>query len=329
MNRFRITFQIIIALILLSQTFADSLKISGSNDDVDITVEISSDVVALAEKIDLNAHINAKNKIINPNLTTQSQAAALTSKRTDENTITGSIEPLINGEHKLPLTLKYQHPLGEDKELYIGEFPLKVSLTLTQQQQEALEKGDISPIISVVAQADEPEEAPYDFKIMIITAVILLLAIVAAILILRKKRKTVPEKKYVVLHTLAYNLLDNLKFMNLPQKGNIELYYRNLSNILRRYIELRFDLAAPDMTTEEFLEKTASFEPLDKVDKQQIEKFMRICDMVKFARYQPNSDFHADALNAVNDFVSSTEDYLCTVEQSVGDKFLTVLEEAE
>jgi hypothetical protein len=134
------------------------------------------------------------------------------------------------------------------------------------------------------------------------------------------------QKKYVVVHNIAYRLLDDLKFLNLPQKGSFKLFYSKLSNILRYYIEYRFSIQAPDMTTEEFLERIRYSDELGSVDKSGIEKFFQISDMVKFAKFEPSSEQAEEAMDLVRSFVSDTEDYLCVIEENVAAEFESILE---
>jgi hypothetical protein len=60
-----------------------------------------------------------------------------------------------------------------------------------------------------------------------------------------------------------------------------------LSEIVRVYLEERFGLRAPDQTTEEFLEGLRESLALDLRHKELLRDFMIQCDLVKFARGEP------------------------------------------
>ena len=60
-----------------------------------------------------------------------------------------------------------------------------------------------------------------------------------------------------------------------------------LSEIVRVYLEERFGLRAPDQTTEEFLEGLRESLALDLRHKELLRDFMFQCDLVKFARGEP------------------------------------------
>ena len=52
-------------------------------------------------------------------------------------------------------------------------------------------------------------------------------------------------------------------------------------------MENRFDLRAPEMTTDEFLATLRSSKSLSTTQKSLVRDFLSHCDMVKFAKYLP------------------------------------------
>jgi hypothetical protein len=60
-----------------------------------------------------------------------------------------------------------------------------------------------------------------------------------------------------------------------------------VSDTIRLYLEERFNFHAPERTTEEFLHELQATELLLPDQKQSLSEFLSICDMVKFARYEP------------------------------------------
>jgi hypothetical protein len=63
-----------------------------------------------------------------------------------------------------------------------------------------------------------------------------------------------------------------------------------LSEIVRVYLEERFGLRAPDRTTEEFLSGLQDSVALGQVHKRLLEDFLTQCDLVKFAKGDPDRD---------------------------------------
>ena len=60
-----------------------------------------------------------------------------------------------------------------------------------------------------------------------------------------------------------------------------------ISDTTRVYLEERFELHAPERTTEEFLEELQGSPVLTLDQKQTLGEFLAGCDLVKFARYEP------------------------------------------
>jgi len=91
-------------------------------------------------------------------------------------------------------------------------------------------------------------------------------------------------------HVIAYEALDALLKKDLIRQGKIKEYYIALSDIVRHYLENRFNLRAPEMTTEEFLIKARDNKDLSDGPKILLKDFMSHCDLVKFARYGPTGE---------------------------------------
>jgi len=109
--------------------------------------------------------------------------------------------------------------------------------------------------------------------------------------ILRKKYglfKTETESDLPLLppHVVAIMELDRIKSEKVWKKGKNKEYYTELSDILRKYIERRFQVNALEMTTDEIL-------VLFKRDKntqsvyQNLRQILQLADLVKFAKIEP------------------------------------------
>ncbi|MDP3042703.1 MAG: hypothetical protein Q8N62_08305 [Candidatus Omnitrophota bacterium] len=86
---------------------------------------------------------------------------------------------------------------------------------------------------------------------------------------------------------LAYEQLEKLKAKDLIRQGKIKEYYSEVSDIIRHYLENRFLLKAPEMTTEEFLFYVRDYSQLLSGHKTLLKEFLLACDLVKFAKYLP------------------------------------------
>ncbi|MBL7071389.1 MAG: hypothetical protein ISS26_04380 [Candidatus Omnitrophica bacterium] len=122
-----------------------------------------------------------------------------------------------------------------------------------------------------------------------------------------KKKKKEAIAKIRLPHEIAYEALEALKAKGLPLQGKIKEYYYELSLIARHYIEDRFDIKAPDMTTEEFLFDLKDSGSLSKAHKDILKEFLNLCDTVKFAKYGPTQKETEDSFNAAGKLVDETK----------------------
>lgn len=60
-----------------------------------------------------------------------------------------------------------------------------------------------------------------------------------------------------------------------------------VSDAVRLYLEERFGLRAPERTTDEFLNDLSRSSALTDLQKDSLKEFLSACDMVKFAKYEP------------------------------------------
>ena len=158
-------------------------------------------------------------------------------------------------------------------------------------------------------------KGPVYFPVNYLPVIILICALVFALLyfliryVLRKSRERKARRAAAAKppHVAAYEALDLLKAKNLPAKGLFKEYYFELSLIVRRYIESRFNIKAPEMTTEEFLSTLKDSNVLTDTHKGLLKEFLTLCDIVKFARYGPSEGETNESFMAAKRFVDETK----------------------
>jgi hypothetical protein len=79
--------------------------------------------------------------------------------------------------------------------------------------------------------------------------------------------------------------LERLEALDLPARGEINRYHTLLSDVVRRYLELRFQLHAPQQTTAEFLRAMQSAPQLGPAQRELLREFLGRCDLAKFAGF--------------------------------------------
>lgn len=105
---------------------------------------------------------------------------------------------------------------------------------------------------------------------------------------------------------VALEALARLRRDGLLEKGEQVEFYVRLSSIIRTYLENRFHLRAPEMTTEEFLQAAQKAPELSQKHRPLLAQFLSDADLVKFARHQPRPEDAERAYEAAREFVTST-----------------------
>ena len=106
----------------------------------------------------------------------------------------------------------------------------------------------------------------------------------------------------------AIERLERLQRRGLPSTAELDAWYVELSDIVRRYIEARFGLRAPELTTEEFLAEAGRSAELTPSHRSLLSAFLERCDRVKFARYSPGDTESHEALQLARQFLRETRD---------------------
>jgi hypothetical protein len=81
-----------------------------------------------------------------------------------------------------------------------------------------------------------------------------------------------------------------------------------VSDVIRVYLEERFNLHAPDRTTEEFLNELREGSQLNEEHKALLENFLTKCDLVKFARDEPTETELRGLLDAALRLIDETRE---------------------
>ena len=152
-------------------------------------------------------------------------------------------------------------------------------------------------------------KANHLFLIILLTVLILAILVLLIKFLLEKIKKSKEDSLHVLKspHQVAYEALQALKDKNLPAQGRIKDYYFELSVIARRYIENRFSIRAPEMTTEEFLFALRNSGILTGEHKNLVKEFLNLCDIVKFAKYGPTQREIEESFNAAKRLVDETK----------------------
>lgn len=168
----------------------------------------------------------------------------------------------------------------------------------------------VSKIFDIV----QPYKAPLTIGEIMPWILLILLTSVIIWLILRFLKKFSRSKKEVVgpaiiepAHEIAFRELEKLREEKLWQNGETKKYYTRLTEILRQYLENRFRVFSLELTTSETLEALikTGFKKDESYNK--LKSVLNGADLVKFAKYKPESSENELSFENSWEFVSVTK----------------------
>jgi hypothetical protein len=195
---------------------------------------------------------------------------------------------------------------AKDTTMIIGQSPkVTVVLPSTMMNRDTLA---LNPIRDIVRE--EANISDYLTYVYIILGLALMAAVAYYFYRLKKQKQRIPvEEKPVIVppHIKALEALRLLENEQVWQKGMIKEYQSRLTDIIRTYLEDRYQISAMEMTSfeiQESLEKV-NFERKYNDDLTYI---LQIADLVKFAKATPEGSIHADFMAKAVAFVENTKE---------------------
>lgn len=126
---------------------------------------------------------------------------------------------------------------------------------------------------------------------------------------IRKKRKRgeplIPEPPSRPAHEIALDALRALEAEHLWQRGKLKEYHSQLTDIVRTYIEKRFNVMAMESTSDEILDSRV-IAGLEKDVLETLREILIRADFVKFAKFQPLPEENESSLRLAVGFVERT-----------------------
>jgi Domain of unknown function (DUF4381) len=208
------------------------------------------------------------------------------------------LAPLKPGELSLSLApLRFRVNASEDRWEEAVWQPIPVNVTTEIYRADLSELRDVAP----------PEELPPEPSWGIPLAwaglaVVLVLLLLSGWALMKRRGRgdsPVPPRDWAVreLETLVLPL----SFTD----RDVEHFYTRLSDVLRKYVELRYHLPAPEQTTAEFLETLRGSPELHDEGTAMCDLLER-CDLVKFARAQSSAEECRTAVEMARAFIEQT-----------------------
>jgi hypothetical protein len=127
---------------------------------------------------------------------------------------------------------------------------------------------------------------------------------------LKKRPKNIPifreVKPVIPPHTIALDKLQHLRERKLWQQDEVKLYYSELSDVIREYLEKRYVVSTYEKTTDEILAALKYVGiAADKMDR--LRQLLVMADLAKFAKEKPLPIENEQSMDNAINFVKTTQ----------------------
>ncbi len=162
-----------------------------------------------------------------------------------------------------------------------------------------------------IKDVKEPLKIPLDWKWIALWIFIGIVLLAIAYYLYRKYQKHkagyIPEKIVIKVppHITALKSLRNLSEKQLWQKGMVKEYHSEITEIIRKYFEERFNLPALEMTSGEAMNELQKRSGTETII-EDTRDFLTNADLVKFAKYQPMASVNEVMMKQAEEIVQKT-----------------------
>jgi hypothetical protein len=199
-----------------------------------------------------------------------------------------------------PLRVEYSNaaarPAAQAEELLTEEIPIQVESVLTAEGAGTLSapRGDLDEVIA----------RPWVIPLLAAGGVLVIALAIMAVRSFRRRHRAEVRRSAA---EIAFARLGALEGRGLPEgRSDADPWYVELSDIVRRYLEDRFGIRAPELTTEEFLREARRLGELGELQRGLLTDFLEGCDRVKFAAHEPAADESRAALGLARRLIEET-----------------------
>jgi hypothetical protein len=224
-----------------------------------------------------------------------------------------TLEPFLSGDYAIaPMQLRFRKKadgagggnLGANEDRPWDHEISTEAITIRVHSLIEKDRNALNPIKGPVGLPAEP----FSFWTIALGLGIAGLTAGAAFFIHRRRRTAAILHPFPAppAHELAYRQLQEIFDERLIERGELKLFFAKISDVLRSYIENRFQILAPRRTTEEFLLEISRDAPFAAEHQALLSEFLQNCDLVKFAEHTPAPTEIAKALDSCKAFIDAT-----------------------
>ena len=271
-----------------------------------ISVEIDTTTIKIGEQVQFKIGVNETINVVFPKLQLDSLGKVEVVESLPIDTIKNRLEKKYlltsfdSGQYVIPKQLV----LINNKQYFTDSLLVNVATVKVDTLKQKM-----FPIKSI-----KKEPKTFDDYRHLLWWLIPILILIATILyfIFRKKEKKLAPKVYVAPIQEALQRLKELDEKQLVKQNKIKIYYSELTDIVRTYIEKDISIPALESTTNELIETINDFNEssnlgISKETIQQLKEVLQSADLVKFAKSKPIVEEIRNDRTIVEDILKNTQ----------------------
>lgn len=161
----------------------------------------------------------------------------------------------------------------------------------------------LPPVTGEMESDPQKDLPPLSWKLVGFAALVsvgALTLLYALFLLLRYLSRRVREHRMSPIER-AWAELDRLLRKGLPGRGRYKDFYVELTLVVRRYIQRKYGVKAPHLTTEEFLADVSSLGNIPNLES--LSSFLSSADLIKFAGVEATPETADEATEAARDYL--------------------------
>lgn len=215
---------------------------------------------------------------------------------------TYGLEPLESGAlevDSIPITFLDKRAEGDGQSHVLESDPVQIEV-LSVLPEDLVNLNELRRAVG-------PKELPQDPLSWWIPAGIAagILILGSAAIWLFKSKATSPTKVVLSPRERALAALQEFMQKDYVEQGQSKLFYVDLTQIVRVFIEESTDVHAPEQTTEEFLRATQTHPLFLPQQRLELKAFLEAADLVKFGGARPSPEALQTSLSTARSFVET------------------------
>ena len=264
-------------------------------------ISIEKDTILIGEQIEVSISCNLNKLTYWPNIDgiTSEEIEIIKLSQIDTSNLNVTQKALItvwnSDKYIIPAFTFSENNVSDLITLYVKDIDIKDSDTILKDI-----KGPLDDTFKKTIKNTKNQIIKW-----IIFAIIFIIVTYILYVFFLKRRLVRASEIHIPSEVIAFNRLSELEQKKLWEKGEINEYHTELSEIIRRYLEERFKFIALELTTDEILTELKSV--INNEVFKKLKKILERADLAKFAKNLPTDLQNLESMSLAKEIISSTK----------------------